>query len=74
MTTELKGNSMKPNSEESLLMDMQCTIERLENELLAAIIRIDNDARTIASLTQERDAAIVEPLEQAHLFGIDGFK
>jgi hypothetical protein len=74
MTTELKGNSMKPNSEESLLMDMQCTIERLENELLAAIIRIDNDARTIASLTQERDAAIVEPLEQAHLLGIDGFK
>jgi hypothetical protein len=51
MTTELKGNSMKPNSEEILLMDMQCTIERLENELLAATIRIDNDAMEIARLT-----------------------
>jgi hypothetical protein len=46
-------------------------IERLEDELLAATIRIDNDARTIESLTQERDAAIAESLEQARLLDIN---
>jgi hypothetical protein len=57
--------------DKSIGRDAADTIERLGNELLAATIRIDNDARTIESLTQERDAAIAESLEQARLLDIN---
>jgi hypothetical protein len=55
--------------DKSIGRDAADTIERLENELLATTIRVDNDARMIESLTQEHDAAVAESLEQSRLLG-----
>jgi hypothetical protein len=57
----MKEPSMKITTSHDVLLDLTSTIGRLENELLAATLRIDNDARMIESLTQERDAAVAEP-------------
>jgi predicted nuclease with TOPRIM domain len=47
----MKEISMKITTSHDVLLDLTSTIERLENELLAATIRIDNDAMEIARLT-----------------------
>jgi hypothetical protein len=68
---ELPGQPMFAHIGTSYLVtDLSNEVERLENELLAATIRIDNDARTIESLTQERDDAVAESLEQFRLLGM----
>jgi septal ring factor EnvC (AmiA/AmiB activator) len=47
----MKETSMKIITSQDVVLVLTGTIERLENELLAATIRIDNDAMEIARLT-----------------------
>jgi predicted nucleic acid-binding Zn-ribbon protein len=47
----MKEHSMKITTSHDVLLDLTRALGRLENELLAATIRIDNDAMEIARLT-----------------------
>jgi len=55
---------------------MQATIERLERDLVAATIRMDNDALEIAGLTREQvglalDAARYQTLLEKALYALE---